>query len=286
MGIMNTSPRYGQPRMSEAQRQRELIDAIFAPRAPATACADVRQRDARWRAGLSAYRGNGRAHAVHALRVQFPTVLAMLGAETFDALCFSYWQACPPSRGDLAWVGEALPAHIETLETLDEWPWLADCARLDWAVWQISGSAPAAFTESDLRRLVDGDPATLSLRLSRSVSRLSSTWPIVTLYEAHRIEHPDWESVARAIAQRCAQTAWIWRPHDDLAAPPAVALLDAASDRWIAALDAGRTLDIALDSAGEAFDFPAWLERAIRQGWLDAVVDGQSSSAVMSHTKI
>lgn len=277
---MSTLPRYEQARMSEAQRQRELIDAIFSPQAPDAACAGVRQSDARWRAGLAAYRGNGRAHARNALHAQFPTVLAMLGAEAFDALCFSYWRARPPRRGDLAWVGEELPAYIETLETLTEWPWLPDSARLDWAVWQMSGAAPAKFTEDDLRRLIVGDPGTLVLRLSASVRRLHSTWPILTLHEAHHVTDPDWEAVTRAIAQKHAQTVWVWRPHDDIAAAPAVEPLDAASDRWIAALDAGHTLDIALDAAGEAFDFAAWLEQAIRHGWIEGVVDRQSPSAL------
>jgi hypothetical protein len=282
---MNATSRFGHSRISEAQRQRELIDAIFTPRAPESPCADAQQSGARWRAGLAAYRGNGRAHACNALHVQFPTVLAMLGAAAFDALCFSYWRACPPRRGDLAWVGEELPAFIETLETLAEWPWLADSARLDWAVWQISSAPPAKFSESDLRRLIDGDPATLVIKLSPSVRRLPSAWPIHTLYETHHAADPDWEAVTRAISQRHAQTAWVWRPHDDLAAVPAMELLDAASDRWIAALDAGHTLDLALDSAGEAFDFAAWLELAIRQGWLDGV-DMQPSSSVMSNPQI
>jgi len=267
--------------MSEAQRQRELIDAIFSPQAPDVACADTRQRGARWRAGLAAYRGNGRAHACNALRMQFPTVRAMLGDEPFDALCAHYWRACPPRRGDLAWVGEELPAFIETLKTLDEWPWLADCARLDWAVWQVAGAGPAGFSEDDLRRLVDGNPAALSLRLSASVRRLSSAWPIHTLYEAHHVTHPDWNGVTQAIARSRAQTAWIWRPHGDLAAMPVVDGLDAATDRWVAALDAGHTLDTALDSAGEEFDFAVWLEQAVRQGWLDGVVDLPSPSTAM-----
>ncbi|MGE5320398.1 MAG: putative DNA-binding domain-containing protein [Hyphomicrobiaceae bacterium] len=264
---------------SEAQRQRELIEAIFAPRPPDASCAGVRQSGSRWRAGLAAYRGNGRAHACNALRVQFPTVLAMLGAETFDALCFSYWRACPPRRGDLAWVGEELPAFIETLEGLGKWPWLADCARLDWAVWQIPGASPAHFAESDLRRLVDADPALLRLKLSPGVRWLPSAWPIVTLYEAHRQRHPDWDAVTRSLAQNRAQSAWAWRPHGDLAAAPAVESLDAATDRWIAALSAGYTLDAALDAAGEGFDFPTWLERAVRQGWLDGVGDKHSEGA-------
>lgn len=275
---MSNASRYAHPRLSEAQRQRELIDAIFSPLATETACAGARQSGARWRAGLAAYRGNGRAHACNALHVQFPTVLAMLGAETFDALCAHYWRACPPRRGDLAWVGEELPAFLETLKTLDEWPWLADCARLDWAVWQISGASPAKFSENDLHQLIDGDPGRLSLKLSASVRRLPSVWPIVTLYEAHHLEHPDWEAVARAIAQNRAQTAWIWRPHGDFATTPAVELIDTASDRWLAALDAGQTLDEALDSAAEGFDFAAWLEPAIQKGWLDGVVDASSTA--------
>lgn len=275
---MNATSCFEQSRMSEAQRQRELIEAIFSARAPDASCAGSRQRGARWRAGLAAYRGNGRAHACNALHVQFPIVLAMLGAETFDALCARYWQSRPPRRGDLAWVGEEFPDFIETLDTLAEWPWLADCARLDWAVWQISGAPPAKFSENDLRRLIDGDPGTLSLKLSPSVRRLSSAWPIVTLYDAHRQAQPDWSAVTRAITQKCAQTAWVWRPHDDIAAAPTVETLDAASDCWIAALDTGHMLDIALDSAGEVFDFAAWLEQAVGHGWLDGVVDMHKSS--------
>lgn len=265
------------PRMSEAQRQCELIDAIFSPLATVTACAGSRQSGARWQAGLAAYRGNGRAHACNALHVQFPTILAMLGDEAFDALCAHYWRACPPRRGDLAWVGEELPAFIETLENLGEWPWLADCARLDWAVWQISGAPQARFSENDLRQLIDGDPGSLSLKLSASVLRLPSIWPIVTLYEAHHMAHPDWKAVAWAIAQDRAQTAWIWRLHGDFAATPAVELIDTAIDRWLVALDAGQTLDESLDSAGEGFDFAAWLEPAIQKGWLDGVVDVSST---------
>ena len=89
--------------------------------------------------------------------------------------------------------------------------------------------------------------------------RLSSAWPIVILHDAHREPHPDWAAVTQAIAQNRAQTAWVWRPHDDLSAAPAVEPLDVATGRWVAALDAGKTLGLALDSAGESFDFGVWL---------------------------
>ena len=256
----------------EARRQRELVEAVFSPQASGIACAGVRQSGARWQAGLAAYRGNGLAHARNALRVQFPTVLAMLGEEAFDALCARYWRACPPRRGDLAWVGEELPEFVETLQALDDWPWLGDCARLDWAVWQIAGAAPACLGVDDLQRLAADDPQHLSLKLAHGVRRVPSAWPIVTLYLAHHTVNPDWDAVEQAIRQQQTETAWVWRQQAGTSSGPPLLAIDAATDRWILALSQGLNLEAALDAAGASFDFSAWLDQAVRQGWLDAVV--------------
>lgn len=263
--------------VDEARRQRELVEAVFSAQISDTACAGVRQSGAQWRAGLTAYRGNGLAHARNALRVQFPTVLAMLGEEAFDVLCAHYWRACPPRRGDLAWVGEELPEFIVTLQALDDWPWLGDCAQLDWAIWQIASAAPARLDEDDLRRLVSGDPQKLRLQLAGGVRRVASAWPVVTLYRAHHQQNPDWDEVAQAIQHRQAQTAWAWRPQAGKSSEMPLQPLDTATDRWIVALNQGMSLETALDMASDDFDFAAWLDQAARQGWLDAVMELNSS---------
>ena len=54
---------------AEAQRQIELIAAIFSPSAADFSCAGVSQRGTQWQSGLAAYRGNGLGHARNALRV-------------------------------------------------------------------------------------------------------------------------------------------------------------------------------------------------------------------------
>ena len=257
--------------MDEARRQAELIAAIFSPQAPDAACAGMRQEGTRWQTGLAAYRGNGLAHARNALRVQFPTLFAMLGSDAFAALCARYWRAHPPRRGDLAWVGEELAEFIPAVTTLDDWPWLSDCARLDWALWQISSAASSRLTEADLRRLVDEDPGRLSLKLSASTRRLASAWPIATIYDAHHQKNPDWQVVRNALTQARAETAWIWRPYGDPAAAAAMKTLDVATDRWILALGAGQSIECALDTAGFEFDFPAWLEDAVKQGWVECI---------------
>lgn len=258
-------------RTDEARRQRELVEAVFSAQVSDTACAGVRQSGAQWQAGLAAYRGNGLAHARKAMRVQFPTVLAMLGDEAFNTLCTRYWRACPPQRGDLAWVGEELPEFVETLQALDDWPWLGDCARLDWAVWQIAGAAPARLNEDDLRRLASGDPQALRLRLAGGVRRVASAWPVVTMYLAHHEPDPDWIAVGRMIERQQPQTAWVWRQQ---AGTPEVSVqaIDEATDRWTLALNHDMNLDAALDFAGTGFDFVSWLNQAARKGWLNAVL--------------
>ena len=257
---------------AETERQRRLLAAIFAPQADAAACGEVCQDGARRQAGLAAYRGNGLAHACNALRMQFPTVLAMLGTQAFDALCARYWRACPPRRGDLAWVGEELPAYLATVDDLAQWPWLPDSARLDWAAWQASRAAPPCISAADLQRLTEADPADLALQFSACVGHLDSAWPIVTIHQAHQQADADWAAVRQAIAAGTGQTACIWRPLGDPTAAVRIEALEAATSRWVGALARGASIASALDAAGATFDFAAWLREAITQGWLDGVV--------------
>ena len=258
--------------IAEAQRQIELIEAIFSPIVADLSCAGISQHGTQWQSGLAAYRGNGLGHARNALRVQFPTLLAMLGNEAFDTLCGHYWRACPPKHGDLAWVGEALPEFIKTLQDLGDWPWLTDCARLDWAVWQSAGAAPAKFNQADLHRLVTGVPQHLRLQLANGVRLVASAWPIVTLYLAHHDPDPDWPKISEMLQRQQAETALIWRQPINITAELPVQMIDTTTERWFLALDRGLNLEAALDMAGDDFEFAAWLNQAIQHGWLDAVV--------------
>jgi len=48
-------------------------------------------------------------------------------------------------------------------------------------------------------------------------------------------------------------------------------LVDAPTAAWTRALLAGESLADALAAAGEAFDFTAWLTRAIQSGWVKGI---------------
>ncbi|MBV8502853.1 MAG: putative DNA-binding domain-containing protein [Paucibacter sp.] len=106
---------------------------------------------------------------------------------------------------------------------------LVDEARLDWALHEAARAADAVFDGDSLALLGSGDPARLRLRLRPGTAVLG-----------RRIV---WRSGWRALHEEL----------DDSAARFMQAQLDGAS---------------LVDSMEEGFDFGAWLQQALRQGWL------------------
>lgn len=266
---MNAAPTHTNAATArEAARQQALVALLFAPQAAvgAPTALGVQQSGGRWRDGLAAYRGNGREHARVALRAQFPTVLAMLGEEAFDAVAARHWLARPPRRGDLAWMGEDFADTLAAQEELHPWPWLADSARLDWALWDLQRQLQPALEPADLQRLAALPPDTLRLRLAPGALLLTSDWPIVTLWEQHRAPVPDAQACSDAL-QQGGQTAWVWRAGWQANA----VALPYTTARWMQALQTLPTLEHALQAVEDAFDLAAWLQQAVQQGWIDAV---------------
>lgn len=253
---------------AEAQRQQALLQALFAVQVDAQPAPqlDVRQRGVRWRAGLQAYRGNGFGHARLALRSQFPTVLAMLGEDAFDALVARYRRDFPPRSGDLAAVGSRFPRVLAAHPDLIAWPWLAASARLDWARWQLRCAAPARLQQADLERLTQADAQQLRLRLAAGTRLLHSRWPIHTLWQLHQAPHPD-ALALRAALHAAGEWVWLWRADTQIASR----VLDAAEATWLRALRRG-SLAQALRQVPAQFDVAGWLQQAVAQGWLDRVV--------------
>ncbi len=250
----------------ELLRQAALVAAIFSPAAPAAPTSGIRTDGGSWTAGLRAYRANGLAHAVDALRMQFPTLLAQLGDDAFRTLCARYWHTCPPSRGDLAWAGEAFADFLAHQAELVPWPWLADSARLDWGLWQVLYDPPARLAEGDLERLAATDPALLQLRLAPGTRLLCSNWAIVTLWTLHRDAHPD-ERRLRAAIRGAAENAWVWREGWQAK----VRALSAPETAWIRSLNGASDLGAALESASAEMDLSAWLREAVTRGWIAGV---------------
>lgn len=221
-------------------------------------------------AGLQAYRGNARVLAARVLAAAYPTILALLGEEALAAAATELWRQRPPTSGDLGEWGADLPAWLQTRPDLQAWPYLADCARLDWAVHRSELAADAAFDATSLQLLGEAAPTELRLHLMPAVAIVTSPWPIVALHAAHHaathheIGDASLDEVRAALAAGHGETAFIHRPGWQAQ----VGLLEPSWLGWTTALLAGEDLQACLAGAGNGFDFSAWLVAALQGGWV------------------
>lgn len=266
-----------------ADAQDALLSAILAapqtrPESPAdmtsaTAAAHARTDGlthhvhAPWQRGLAAYRANGHASAERSLLAAYPVVAALMGEESFALMARDFWHQHPPTRGDLAQWGEALAPFVARNAQLADVPYLADVARVEWALHRAAGAPDSAADPASFALLSSTEPDALTLRLSPGSAVLVSDWPVASLLTAHLYGEPAMDQVAAKMQARAAENALVWRQ----GMRPCVRECTLAETALIQALAARQPLLTALDAAlaqDPDFDLGAWLPSAVQQGLL------------------
>ena len=252
----------------EARRQRLLVQALWHGGPELSAW--LRDGPERAAQGLAAYQRNGRALAERALGAAFPTVRELVGDASFGALARAFWQGHPPTDGDIATHGAGLADFIDADAQLASEPYLADVARLDWAVHRAESAADAAPVDPGLQHLAGDGAERCRLQFRAGTALLSSRWPVVHIWQAHRSSAPDRFAALRADngfarAQHALVCRDGWRVQ-------VLALPDESAARFTAAVLAGQPLGEALIVAGDTFSLAQWLVQALQQQWLLAVV--------------
>jgi hypothetical protein len=252
----------------EAIRQQQLLRALWRRGDDRSVALWVRDSAARSVQALAAYRGNAAAIAARALATTYPTVSQLVGDESFEQLARALWHRQPPRQGDLATFGAELAVFIEGDAQLASEPYLADVARLDWAVHVLERAEDAPAQPAGLQRLATDDAATLRLVLRPGAALIRSRWPVATIWQAHRSSAPDrFDGVRAALQAGRGEAAWVWR--DGWHA--AVDAVDELQARFIEHVLAGDSIDAALAAAGDGFSFEQWLRDALARQWLGAV---------------
>lgn len=212
--------------------------------------------------GLRAYRSNGRALAVRALEGAYPVVAQLLGEDNFAPLAHRLWLAHPPERGDVAQWGGQLAAGIEALpELAAEEPYLADVARLEWALHRVASAADGALDGASFALLAQHEAAQLTLRLAPGSALVASRWPVASIVLAHLQGDPTLEQAGQRLRDGVAETALVWRE----GLRPRVRRADRSEQPFIAALQERRSLADAFEAAPE-LDFNQWLAPAVQSG--------------------
>ncbi len=256
----------------EITRQQQLVQGLWDGSTPS----GLRQ-GAKLARGLLAYRANAAALAERALASVYPTVQQVVGAEAFAVLSRLHWQAHPPTDGDMAQWGDALPQFLADDVGLKDEPYLPDLARLEWAAHVADRALDGPAVAAGLNLLAEHDPQQLFVQLAAGIVVVASRYPVVRIWHAHRSdEHKDndgdsdgdrFAAVRAAFAAGDADCALVWRQGWRVQ----VHTIAPAELRFTQAVLAGHSLGVALTAAGDDFAFEPWLISAVQQQRLWAV---------------
>lgn len=169
--------------------------------------------DLRLERAIEVHRNTVRHALLAALRETFPAVRVAVDEDYFDALAAEFVAAHPPRSPVMQEYGGDFASFIDDFVPLQDWPWLADLARIDWArreAYHAADADPMAASE-----LLALDPAALlamRLELHPSLRLLESPHPLASLWFAHQQDDAD-DGAAAASAEIAwqAEACRVWR---------------------------------------------------------------------------
>jgi len=246
-----------------ALQQQHLLESLFVHGSTSAMKSVAGCADSTWARGLKAYQANGHALAERALLAAYPVLARMLGDESFAALARALWHASPPLRGDVAQWGDTLADFVAASSQLADDPYLADVARVEWALHTCASAADAPLQPETLALLASHDLDALWLQLAPGTALLRSPWPVVSLVRAHADDGVTLPQAAALLHAGQAEDALVWRQ----GYRARVRQAPSGEAEFVAALLAGSALGAAMDAA-PLFDTNAWLADAVHSGLL------------------
>jgi hypothetical protein len=145
---------------------------------------------------LDVYRNNVLASLTAALKGTFPVVCRLVDERFFAYATQEFIRMSPPGTPCLAEYGDAFADFLATFSPCRELVYLADVARLEWAL-HCAAHAPEARTLAlaDLQQVPAVLAPRLTFRPAPSYTYLASPWPVDRIWRVNRAEVDD-ESVA------------------------------------------------------------------------------------------
>lgn len=136
-------------------------------------------------ARLEIYANTRRATLTQALALTFPAVRALVGAPFFDAMAWAFAATTPPASAYLNDYGARLPRFLRRYEPAASLIYLADVARLEWAVSRACHAPDAPrWDPRELSALDPGDLSGVIFIAHPSVATLRLAYPADRIWRA------------------------------------------------------------------------------------------------------
>ena len=241
--------------------QRRFRDAVLAETGapPAAVLGGKVSTDAR----LNLYRNNVLSNLTRALRLCYPAVERLVGEAFFAAAARQFIVAAPPIEADLYRYGGGLAKFLESFPPAAGLPYLADVARLEWAINRASHApaAPVAGIEA-LAAVPDDSQAELRLWPHPALSLLRLDHPARAIWEAVLTEDAEarGDALAGTDPGSGGEALAVYRA----TGVPEISVLSPVAFGLAQALVEGRTLGDALVASGPAEAAPLLAELVSR----------------------
>ncbi len=213
---------------------------------------------------LSVYAGGYVARTREALAEVYEAIQHLIGDGAFSELAVAYAAVHPSHEYNLSLMGRHLPEFLATAPISQQFPFLPDLSRLEWAVCE-------AFHAVDRLPIAPARMAALSLEewnrtrllFQPSVHLIASAWPVADL----------WEARTRPVAEIAIEL--VNRPQRALICRKGLQvvcdLVDERQEVLLAGLMAGKTLgEMCAALADRVHDEPLplseWFARWVRRG--------------------
>ncbi len=217
---------------------------------------------------LAVYRNTISANYRNALSATYGVVKQLVGAAFFDAAVDEYVKAHPSTHGDLNEYGGCLADFLSSHGPAQPLGYLADVARLEWAIDEAQRAAKAARTPEDVIAALGAVPpeqvGSRGLALHPSCRLLASRFPVFRIWQVHQA---GFEGERRVDFEGAAD--WMLVRRERYSA--VVERLAQAEFEWLRSLRDGVDLESAVASAAQidtGFDVGEALRRRITDGTL------------------
>jgi hypothetical protein len=226
---------------------------------------------------LDIYRNTIIAGLTKSLRLSFPAVQRLVGADFFDGAARLFIAEHPPRAAYLDLYGDEFPDFLREFPPAASLAYLPDVARLEWAVnCAIHARDVEPLELAALAAIQPEDQGGVSFVAHPSVHLLRADYPVDHIWQAV-IAADD-----RALAALDVDAGAVCLLVERRATGIEVVRLDEPAWRFMADICAGRPLQLALDSAAD-FDCAAALAEHLAFGRLIACKFAASDATPSSH---
>ncbi|MFJ7282488.1 putative DNA-binding domain-containing protein [Pseudomonas sp. NPDC099000] len=145
-----------------------------------TTTASNMRRFTRYRSGLW-------QHQEQSLALTYPVIKALVGDNFFRTLACVYGRRYPSRHPDLGMFGERLATFLGEYLPVVSYPYFGSVASLEWAIHRASRACEAtALNAQTLSALSSHELDVQRFTLSPGSALLTSEWPVVAIWDAHR----------------------------------------------------------------------------------------------------